>query len=63
MDRTLREAHGHRLSGPQGNLFQPWKLPSDAENVNKKHTLHVRGCSSRTQNQKRQTSAVGLCEL
>ena len=63
MDRTLREVHGHRLSGPRGNLFQPWKLPSDAENVNKKHTLHVRRCSRRTQNQKRQTSAVGLCEL
>lgn len=42
-DQTLREVHGHGLSGPQGNLFQPWMFPSDAENVNKKHTLHGQG--------------------
>lgn len=26
-----------------GNLFQPWMFPSDAENVNKKHTPRARG--------------------
>ena len=38
-----RRAGPDPQGSPRGNLFQPWIFPSDAKNVNKKHTLHVQG--------------------